>query len=324
MSYYRNAIWFVKGLREYTRSGYEAAAKHFIDSDLDLDVSSRSFVITGANSGIGKATALEIAKRGGTVHMVCRNKERADEAKKQIVEQSKNENVHVHIVDMLSPRGLWEFVNNFTQNHSVHVLINNAGCMVNQRELTENGLEKNFATNTLGTFILTTALIPVLKKSQDPRVITVSSGGMLVQKLNLDDLQFEKGTFDGTMAYAQNKRQQVIMTEVWARQHKEIHFSSMHPGWADTPAVRSSMPDFYAKMKDKLRTEAQGADTVVWLALADAAVKHPSGLFFQDRTPVATHLPLAFTRSSSSEENEFMNMLERLNTQLRQCPTSAL
>ncbi|KAI5616370.1 dehydrogenase/reductase SDR family member 12 [Silurus asotus] len=341
------------------RSGYEAAAKHFIDSDLDLDVSSRSFVITGANSGIGKATALEIAKRGGTVHMVCRNKERADEAKKQIVEQSKNENVHVHVVDMLSLRGLWEFVDNFTQNHSVHVLINNAGCMVNQRELTENGLEKNFATNTLGTFILTTALIPVLKKSQDPRVITVSSGGMLVQKLNLDDLQFEKGTFDGTMAYAQNKitvssggmlvqklnlddlqfekgtfdgtmayaqnkRQQVIMTEVWARQHKEIHFSSMHPGWADTPAVRSSMPDFYAKMKDKLRTEAQGADTVVWLALADAAVKHPSGLFFQDRTPVATHLPLAFTRSSSSEETEFINTLERLNTQLRQCPTSAL
>ncbi|KAK3543618.1 hypothetical protein QTP70_025013 [Hemibagrus guttatus] len=324
MSYYRNAIWFVKGLQEYTRSGYEAAAKHFVASDLDVDVSGRSFIITGANSGIGKATALEIAKRGGTVHLVCRNKDRADEARTHIVEQSKNENVHVHIVDMSSPRALWEFAGSFTQSHSVNVLINNAGCMVNQRELTEDGLEKNFATNTLGTFILTTALIPELKKSQDPRVITVSSGGMLVQKLNLDDLQFEKGAFDGTMAYAQNKRQQVIMTENWAQQHKEIHFSSMHPGWADTPAVQSSMPDFHARMKNKLRTEAQGADTVVWLAMSDAAVKHPSGLFFQDRTPVATHLPLALTRSSSAEENELMKTLEQLGERLKTRLTSGL
>ncbi|XP_060793209.1 dehydrogenase/reductase SDR family member 12 isoform X5 [Neoarius graeffei] len=225
---------------------------------------------------------------------------------------------------MSNPRGLWEFADSFSQNHSVHVLINNAGCMVNQREVTEDGLEKNFATNTLGTFILTTALIPVLKKSQDPRVITVSSGGMLVQKLSLDDLQFEKGTFDGTMAYAQNKRQQVIMTEVWARQHKEIHFSSMHPGWADTPAVQSSMPDFHARMKHKLRTEAQGADTVVWLSISDAALKHPSGLFFQDRTPVATHLPLAFTRSCSSEEDELMTTLEKLSTGFKPHLTSGV
>ncbi|XP_036432119.1 dehydrogenase/reductase SDR family member 12 isoform X1 [Colossoma macropomum] len=312
MSFYRNAVWFLKGLQEYTKSGYEAAAKHFVSSDLEVNLSGRSFVITGANSGIGKATANEIAKRGGTVHLVCRNKSRAEEARKDIVEQSENENVHVHIVDMSSPRQVWEFASAFSQNHSVHVLINNAGCMVNQRELTDEGLEKNFATNTLGTFILTTALIPALKNSQDPRVVTVSSGGMLVQKLDVEDLQFEKGTFDGTMAYAQNKRQQVVMTEQWAAQHKEIHFSSMHPGWADTPAVQSSMPDFHAKMKNKLRTEAQGADTVVWLAVSDAAVRQPSGLFFQDRKAVSTHLPLAFSRSSPAEEAKLMSTLEQL------------
>ncbi|KAF3843583.1 hypothetical protein F7725_002432 [Dissostichus mawsoni] len=130
-------------------------------------------MITGANSGIGKATAQEIASRGGTIHMVCRNEGRAEAAKEEIVERS--------------------------------------------------------------TYILTTALIPALKKVEDPRVVTVSSGGMLTQKLNVDDLQFEKGTFDGTMVYAQNKRQQVILTDRWASQHKEIHFSCMHPGWADTP-----------------------------------------------------------------------------------------
>ncbi|XP_054887954.1 dehydrogenase/reductase SDR family member 12 [Poeciliopsis prolifica] len=310
MSFYRNAVWFVKGLQEYTKSGYEAAAKHFSPADLDVNLSDRCFMVTGANSGIGKATAQEIAKRGGTVHMVCRNKERAETAKGEIVAQSKNENVHVHIVDMSSARQVWEFAQSFSQNNKLHVLINNAGCMVNQRELTEEGLEKNFATNTLGTYILTTALIPALKKVEDPRVITVSSGGMLTQRLNVDDLQFEKGTFDGTMAYAQNKRQQVILTERWASQHKEIHFSSMHPGWADTPAVQSSMPSFHAKMQTKLRTEAMGADTVVWLAVSPAAVKLPSGQFFQDRKPVATHLPLASSRSSPQEEEKLLAALE--------------
>ncbi|MED6278116.1 Dehydrogenase/reductase SDR member 12, partial [Characodon lateralis] len=169
MSFYRNAVWFVKGMQEYTKSGYEAAAKHFAPADLDVNLSGRSFMVTGANSGIGKATAQEIAKRGGIVHMICRNKGRAETAKDEIVAQSKNENVHVHIVDMSSARQVWEFAQNFSQNNKLHVLINNAGCMVNQRELTEEGLEKNFATNTLGTYILTTALIPAMKKVEDPR-----------------------------------------------------------------------------------------------------------------------------------------------------------
>ncbi|CAL8389178.1 dehydrogenase/reductase SDR family member 12 [Gadus morhua] len=317
MSMYRNAVWLVKGLQEYTKSGYEAAAKHFTPGDLDVKVSGRSFVITGANSGIGKRAALEIANRGGTVHMVCRNKERAEAAKNEIIDQSKNQNVHVHIVDMSSALQVWKFAQNFSQENSVNVLINNAGCMVNQRELTDEGLEKNFATNALGTYILTTALIPALKKAENPRVITVSSGGMLVQKLNLDDLQFEKGTFDGTMAYAQNKRQQVILTERWASQHKEIHFSSMHPGWADTPAVQLSMPDFHAKMQNKLRTEAMGADTIVWLAVSGASGQQPSGLFFQDRKAVATHLPLACSRCTPQEEEKLQATLEQLSNKFK-------
>uniref|UniRef100_A0A8C8DNH0 Dehydrogenase/reductase (SDR family) member 12 n=1 Tax=Oryzias sinensis TaxID=183150 RepID=A0A8C8DNH0_9TELE len=312
MSIYRNAVWFMKGLQEYTKSGYEAAAKHFVPNDLDVNLTGRSFMVTGANSGIGKAAAQEIAARGGTVHMVCRNKGRAEAAKDEIVERSKNENVHVHIVDMSSAKQVWEFAQNFSQNNKIHVLINNAGCMVNQRELTDEGLEKNFATNTLGTYILTTALIPSLKQVEDPRVITVSSGGMLTQKLNVDDLQFERGAFDGTMAYAQNKRQQVVLTDKWAAQHKDIHFSSMHPGWADTPAVQSSMPSFHAKMQSKLRTEAMGADTVVWLAVSAAAIKQPSGLFFQDRKPVPTHLPLAWSRPSAQDEDQLLAALQEL------------
>ena len=87
----------------------------------------------------------------------------------------------------------------------------------------------------------------------------------MTQKLDLSDMQMEKGTFDGTMSYASQKRQQVCVTEEWAKLYPDIHFSTTHPGWADTPAVRSSMPDFYEKMKDKLRTSEQGADCITWL-----------------------------------------------------------
>ncbi|XP_066973104.1 dehydrogenase/reductase SDR family member 12-like isoform X1 [Macrobrachium rosenbergii] len=298
-------------------SGYLAASKNFQENDLDVDCAGRHYMITGANSGIGKCIATEIAKHGGTVHMVCRNSTTAEQAKKEIVETSGNENVFVHILDISQPKSVHQFASEFEKTSDcLHVLVNNAGCMVNQRELVEDNLEKNFATNTLGTYLLTRTLLPLLKKSEKPRVVTVTSGGMLVQKLNPDDLQFEKmKPFDGTMAYAQNKRQQVVMTERLALEHPEIHFSCMHPGWADTPAVRSSMPDFYNKMKDKLRTAEEGADTAVWLAISPSAELQKSGLFFQDRVPASTHLPLAWTKVCSDVEEKFMKSLEELSAQ---------
>ncbi|XP_007193768.1 dehydrogenase/reductase SDR family member 12 isoform X4 [Balaenoptera acutorostrata] len=312
MLLYRSAVWFAKGLREYTKSGYESASKDFIPDDLEVQVPGRAFMVTGGNSGIGKATAFEIAKRGGTVHLVCRDQNRAEGARGEIIRESGNQNIFLHIVDLSDPKTIWKFVENFKQEHTLNVLINNAGCMVNKRELTEDGLEKNFATNTLGVYVLTTALIPVLEKEHDPRVVTVSSGGMLVQKLSTDDLQSERTAFDGTMVYAQNKRQQVVLTERWARAHPAIHFSCMHPGWVDTPGVRLSMPGFHARLGARLRSEAQGADTVLWLALAPTAAAQPSGRFFQDRKPVPTHLPLARTSSSPAEEEKLIEILEEL------------
>jgi len=314
MSLYRNLVWFSKGFKEYTRSGYETASRNFKASDLEMDCSGKSFMITGGNSGIGKCIASKIAERGGTVHLVCRNKTTAKEAQEEIQKLTGNMNVHVHTLDLSDTKSVLEFGKKFSENEGkLNVLVNNAGCMVNTREVDENGLEKNFATNTLGTHLLTCSLVPLLSKSDKPRVIIVSSGGMLVQKLNLSDLQFEKlKPFDGTMAYAQNKRQQIIMTEQYAIRFPDIHFSAMHPGWADTPAVRSSMPDFYEKMKNRLRSAEQGADTAIWLAISDAALNQPSGLFFQDRQPVATHLPLAWTRSTKEEDAELMSQLDKL------------
>uniref|UniRef100_A0A8B9J8N0 Si:ch211-165b10.3 n=1 Tax=Astyanax mexicanus TaxID=7994 RepID=A0A8B9J8N0_ASTMX len=319
MSLYRNIVWFIKGMQEYTRGRYETASKSFVTKDLDVSVVGRSFMITGANSGIGKEAAMAIAKKGflwfgsGRFYSThCRH-------------YNKAAMIYVHLLDLSETRKVWEFAEAFKREHpTLNVLINNAGCMVNQRELTSDGLEKNFATNTLeirknypttfrvGVYVLTKCLIPLLEKSRDPRVITVSSGGMLVQQLNSADLQTERTAFDGTMVYAQNKRQQVVMTEVWAKAHPKIHFSVMHPGWADTAAVATAMPQFYQMMRDRLRTAEQGADTVVWLAVSSAAKATASGLFFQDRRVVPTHLPLAWTSSSQEEIQVFRGQLETL------------
>ncbi|KAI8770526.1 dehydrogenase/reductase SDR family member 12 [Biomphalaria glabrata] len=312
MSLYRNAVWLVKGLKEYTKSGFQNASKSFNASDLDVNISQRSFMITGANSGIGRATALAIAKKGGIVHIVCRNQERGEAALKSLKEESGNENIYLHLLDLSKPREIKSFGENFKNSgRSLNVLINNAGVLGgDKREVTEDGLETTFATNTLGVHMLTQELLPVLENGEDPRVIIVSSGGMLVQKLDLSDLQFEKmSKFDATIAYAQTKRQEVVMASVYAKMYPKVRFSSMHPGWADTQGVQTSLPGFYNKMKDRLRTEDEGADTVVWLAISPAAVKYESGLFFQDRKPVPAHLPLAWTKSSSEEETKLIDLL---------------
>jgi len=304
MSLYRNAVWFLKGLIEYTKGGYISASKKFKNEDLEVDCTGKKYMITGSNSGIGKQSALEIAKRGGTVYMVCRNREYAENAKKEIIEETKNHKVFVYILDLSKPKEVFKFAKSFAKEHSntggLDVLINNAGCMINTREETADELEMNFATNTLGTYLLTESLIPMLQKNSKPesrpRVITVSSGGMLTNKLDPHDLQTKEKSFDGTMVYAQTKRQQIVITDKWAKKYPDIQFSSMHPGWADTPAVRNAMPRFYEKMKNKLRTPEQGADTIVWLAISnntEAIAPNKSGNFYQDRVSVSKHLPLA-------------------------------
>ena len=111
---------------------------------------------------------------------VCRDKTRGEQAQQELLEASPNKEVHLHLLDMSMPRKVWEFALNFAASgKSLNGLVNNAGCMVNERTVTEDGLEKNFATNTLGTYILTSGLISTLEKSEEPRIITVSSGGML-------------------------------------------------------------------------------------------------------------------------------------------------
>lgn len=143
----------------------------------------------------------------------------------------------------------------------------------------------NFATNVAGPFLLTNLLAPALAAATPARIITVTSGGMYTQKLHLDDLQCEKlDPFDGVVAYAQNKRAQVLLTETWSERLAPhgVTANAMHPGWADTPAVQTSLPTFRKLTGPFLRDWEQGADTLVWLAVAER-VREVSGELFLDR-----------------------------------------
>jgi hypothetical protein len=124
---------------------------------------------------------------------------------------------------------------------------------------------------------------------------------MYTQRLSLDDCEWRRRPYDGVAAYAQTKRMQVVLAELLAEElpDSRVTVSSMHPGWADTPAVQTSLPRFWKAMQRRLRTPAEGADTVIWLAASPAA-RGRSGLFWFDRHPRSPHL-LPWTRESDTE-----------------------
>jgi len=180
-------------------------------------------------------------------------------------------------------------------NAPVHFLVNNAGGITHPRKETVEGFEPNFALMTLAPYALTNLLLPLLKAASPPaRVICVASGGQYTEGLEVDDLQWTRGGFDGARQYARDKRREVALMELYATKHAPLFFASMHPGWADTDAVREALPQFYESLKPRLRSPAEGADTVVWLCTAPAA-KLSAGGFYFDRRSVEKHLGGAFT-----------------------------
>ena len=171
------------------------------------------------------------------------------------------------------------------------VLVNNAGVLTQGRELSADGIELTLATNVIGPFLLTQLLTAELEHSAPSRIVNVSSGGMYTQKLPADDLQSERGEFDGPTVYARTKRAEVVLTEMWA-QHLAgtgVTVHAMHPGWADTAGVQSSLPRFHRVTRPLLRSADEGADTIVWLGAA-AEPEDSSGGFWHDRRRRPTHL----------------------------------
>jgi len=197
------------------------------------------------------------------------------------------------------------FATQFSARHrGLHVLINNAGVLAGERDLSADGHELTFATNVLGMFVLTNELLPQLLSGAPSRVINISSGGMYTARLDASDLESGSGDYSGTAAYARSKRAQVVLTELWAERLRGtgIVVHAMHPGWADTPGVAHSLPTFHRLTGPLLRSPEEGADTIAWLASAPEPAQS-SGLFWHDRRARPTHR-VPWTHESESGRRE--------------------
>jgi NAD(P)-dependent dehydrogenase (short-subunit alcohol dehydrogenase family) len=317
-----NALLDASILFSFDRSGYRRHARMFAPGDLDVDLTGRVCLVTGANSGIGFETSRALAERGATVWMLCRDQKRGDDALARIRRDTRSKRVHLALLDVSDPGAVRRFARDFASPR-VDVLVHNAGVLPPAREAAEDGHEMTLATHVLGPWRLTRALLPRLRASADARVVFVSSGGMYTQRLSLDDCEWRRRPYDGVAAYAQTKRMQVVLAELLAAElaTSGITVSAMHPGWADTPAVRSSLPRFWSLMRHRLRTPAEGADTVIWLAASPAA-RARSGLFWFDRRPRSTHL-LPWTRESDSDRAALRELCARAAGAARAAPPDA-
>jgi NAD(P)-dependent dehydrogenase (short-subunit alcohol dehydrogenase family) len=261
----------------------------------------KTAMVTGANSGIGKAIAGGLAELGATVVMVSRNRERIEDARTELAAEHPDAELRAEVCDVADLSAVRRFVADLgTRLPSLDVVIHNAGLLPAERTETADGHEITLATHVLGPVLMTELLVPTLARSADPRVILMSSGGMYTQALPVDDPEYRIGPYRGATAYARTKRMQVALTPVLAERWKPegISVYCMHPGWSDTPGVVTSLPTFRKLTKPLLRTAEQGADTAIWLAATQPAP--PTGRFWHDRRQRPEHY-LPFTHDSGAD-----------------------
>lgn len=271
-------------------------------------------LVTGAGSGIGLAACQGYARLGAGVHAVARSQERADDAVGQIVAAVPGADVHGWACDVASLSELRDFCHRFQEAQPrLHVLVNNAGVMPDQRQRSADGHELMFATHVLGPFALTAMLSELLQRSAPARVINVSSGGMYGQRLPGDDLQSERARYSPKQLYARTKREQVVITEQWAERLRPsgVVVHAMHPGWADTKGVQQWLPVFRRLTRPIIRTAEQGADTIVWLGAAPQAL-NSTGRFWHDRRTRPTHYRLGAGVESEAERRALWDLCESL------------
>jgi dehydrogenase/reductase SDR family member 12 len=302
---------FLPGLIGFTRLGYRLGKRRWPLPRQALR--GRTVVLTGGTSGIGRAAAFQLVQLGADLVLVGRNREKTEQVGQVLRAAGGSGNVAIEIADlslMADTRALAKrIVNHYP---AVHVLINNAGALLNQRETTVEGIEKTLATDLLSPFLLTELLRPALTTGRPARVVNVSSGGMYTRGIDLNNLDSAQGDYNGAEAYARAKRGLVMLTELWARDlaASGISVHAMHPGWVDTPGLQQSLTAFHQQMRAWLRTPEEGADTITWLAAA-AEAGRTSGLFWRDRLPRATHVFPA-TKASPQDYRDLPIRLKHL------------
>lgn len=247
-------------------------------------------LITGANSGIGKATALGLAQMGAMVVMVCRDRARGEEAQREIKTKSGNDAVDLLIADLSSQQSIRQLADTIRQRYPhLHVLINNAGAGFTQRQESVDGVEMTFAVNYLAPFLLTNVLLDVLKNSAPARIINVDSDNHRFVRLDMQDLQL-KHRYGFLRAYGRSKLALLLFTYGLARQLQRtgITVNALEPGPTST-AFGQKGAGPVARMLLKFvsslfSSPEKGAQTSIYLA-SSPEVEAITGKYFVKSAP---------------------------------------
>lgn len=250
-------------------------------------------LVTGANSGIGKVTAKALAAGGATVIMICRNRDKGEAARAEIVRETGAENVDLMIADFSDLGRVRRLAADVKAKYPrLHTLVNNAGAYNSKRNLTADGYETTFAGNHLGYFLLTVELLDLLKSSAPARVVNVASEAHRNAHINFDDLSLEN-SYSGWKAYGQSKLANALFTYELARRLKGtgVTANCMHPGVVGT-SLFNNIGGLAGKITGLftpfMRTPEKGADTIIWLA-SSPEVEGITGKYFIDRKERATN-----------------------------------
>ncbi|MCK4847574.1 MAG: SDR family oxidoreductase [Candidatus Heimdallarchaeota archaeon] len=252
----------------------------------------RICMITGANSGIGKITALELAKMDARIIMVCRNKNKGIQAQREILEKTGNPDIDLMVADLSSQASIRNFADKFEEKYdALHILIQNAGTMMKKRIVTADGLETTFATNHLGPFLLTNLLLDILTTSAPSRIISISSGMHHRASIDLDDLQSTK-TYRNINVYSMSKLANILF--IYELHHRlqnsgvtNVTANVVHPGFVRTNFGMNGLNWFY-KLGMKIIhpflaiSPQEGAETSIYVA-SSPEVENISGKYFAQK-----------------------------------------
>jgi len=300
-----DALLEVPVVPSFTRVGFDVRSRLERWAPLSrYDLAGRVVLVTGATSGLGLAASEVLARCGATVILLGRDAGKTERVRAALAERTGSERLHALVADMGDMDAVRAAAASVLASHdALHVLIHNAGALSPTRATAPDGTEATVASQVVGPFLLTGLLLERLRESAPARVLTMSSGGMYAAGLTVEGLEMTEAEYRGAEQYARAKRAQVTLNELWAERCSGtgVVFHAVHPGWADTPGVEASLPTFRRVVGPFLRTPAQGADTLAWLAADDGAPLDSSGRFWLDRHPRPIHR-LPTTRRSDTPE----------------------
>ncbi len=251
-----------------------------------FDMKNKYVLITGANSGIGKETAVALAEMGAIIIMLCRNKEKGEKVQEEIKQRANTKNVELIIADLSEPKSIYLAASRYKEMYdSLDVLINNAGLILKERTIEATGYETTFAVNHLGHFLLTLLLIDLLKKSAPSRIINVSSEAHRFTKLNLEDTNMEK-EYKSFRVYSNSKLANVMFTYELSRRLEGtgVTVNALHPGFVNTNFGKNQnnkLTKLFSKLTNLFTINAQkGAKTSIYLA-SSTEVKEITGKYYK-------------------------------------------